>query len=338
MRKGLNPNKDQYLEFFKFTHQVIIPVYIPNEEGYFKDSFKIFKLCLKSLFQTIHDKTFITVVNNGSGSFVYEYVNELFISKKIHEVIHTENVGKLNAILKGLVGHNISLITISDADTLFLPDWQTETFKIFNSVPKAGVVGLTPQFKMYEAYCGNIIFENLLNKKMQFIPVKSPNALINFYDSIGWERNYNQDYLKFGLGLIYENLKCYIGSGHFVATYKKDIFDELKSFIEFKLGGESEKYLDVAPLKKGYWRLTTYDNFAFHMGNKHELWMDNVVENFENHKGSTLEVKFFKLKYSISKFEFFIKNRLFVKLFSYRIFKKVFYWLNGLPKGMRSTY
>ena len=37
MRIGFNPNKDKLQSILEYTHQVIIPVYIPNEEGYFFD-------------------------------------------------------------------------------------------------------------------------------------------------------------------------------------------------------------------------------------------------------------------------------------------------------------
>ena len=125
MRIGYNPHKDKRIEASKYVHQVIIPVYIPNQEGYFRDSFKIFKLCLKSLFATIHNNTFITIVNNGSDLIIKDYLNELYQDDKIHEVIHTENIGKLNAILKGLAGNAIEIVTISDSDVLFLPNWQS---------------------------------------------------------------------------------------------------------------------------------------------------------------------------------------------------------------------
>jgi hypothetical protein len=56
----------------------------------------------------------------------------------------------VNACFKGIAGNAIPLNT--DADVLFFK-WQSET-KIFNQVPPAGVVGIVPQFKMYEGHCG----------------------------------------------------------------------------------------------------------------------------------------------------------------------------------------
>ncbi|HSD07365.1 glycosyltransferase family 2 protein [Flavobacterium sp.] len=336
MRVGFNPYKDQENGDSYFSHQVIIPVYIPNLEGYFKDSFTILKLCLESLFSTVHGKTFITIVNNGSGDFVKDYLDELLSEGKIQELIHTENIGKLNAILKGLVGNNIELVTISDSDVLFLPNWQNETIKVFTAIPKTGVVGIVPQFGMFKSNCGNVLFDTIFSPRLRFIPVKNKEALIRFYDSIGWDRNYNQDYLEYNLGLkINDDLNVLIGSGHFVATYKKDIFEEITTYIGFKMGGSSEGYLDEALLKKDYWRLTTEDNYAFHMGNTLEEWMTipkklgkEVEEpnyNFEKNK-------------KISHFLYFIKNKLFMKFLKNKPLVKIFLRWKQLPKNMIENY
>ena len=39
MRVGFNPNKDKVLSKSDYNHQVIVPVYIPHQNDYFKDSF-----------------------------------------------------------------------------------------------------------------------------------------------------------------------------------------------------------------------------------------------------------------------------------------------------------
>ena len=335
MRIGLNPHKDKLQKESDYLHQIIIPVYIPNQEGYFKESFKIFKLCVTSLLNTIHDKTFVTIVNNGSAKEIKEYLDELHDEKKIHEVIHTQNIGKLNAILKGLSGNTIELVTISDADVLFLSNWQSETIKVFKTIPNAGVVGIVPQFKMYETNCGTLLFDNFFNKNLKFIPIKNKNALVRFYDSIGWDRNYNHDYLKFGLGLQVNDLKVFVGSGHFVATYKKDMFQEIKTFIGYKLGGDSETYLDVAPLKNGYWRVTTYDNYASHLGNAWENWMDEI--SFDQQQNDYVDYNF-KVNKKSNSIAYFIKNRLFIKFISIKWMVKLFFKWKGLPKQMIQNY
>jgi len=336
MRVGFNPHKDQIQESSDYLHQVIIPVYIPNHQGYFKDSLVILKLCLESLFNTIHKQTFVSIVNNGSDKIVSDYLNLLLEENKIQELIHTENIGKLNAILKGLAGNEIKLVTISDSDVLFLSNWQLETVKIFNKVPKAGVVGIVPQFKSYESHCGNVLFDTISSSKLRFMPVKNKNGLIRFYDSLGWDRNYNQDYLEYCLGLkINSELNVLIGSGHFVATYKKDVFETVKTYIGYKMGGDSERYLDTLPLEKDYWRLTTYDNYAFHMGNTIEDWM---FENQNHQSDNTIIEYHFHKRKKINRVIYFIKNRIFVKFISINLTIRFFLKWKKLPNSMIEKY
>ena len=338
MRIGFNPHKDQPIEKSEYLHQIIIPVFIPYFEGYFKDSFAILKLCLQSVFNTVHDKTFITIVNNGSCDEIKNYLNELHDQNQIHEVIHTNNIGKLNAILKGLAGNTIELVTISDSDVLFLNGWQQETTTIFKQMPKVGVVGIVPQFNMHKVHSYNIIFDNFLNSKLQFIKVKDENALSKFYDSIGWDKSYNHDYLKYTLGLLWnKETLVLVGSGHFVATYKKDIFSELISNVPYKMGGCSEGYLDQMPLKKDYWRVTTYQNYAFHMGNCVENWMINTSVNNEKADFSLLNLNLQK-KSKISSFKYIIKNKVLQKLFKIKFIYKLFLRIKKLPLEMIKNY
>ena len=50
MRKGVNPTKGgKLVNLEPCDHRILIPLHIPNEEGYFKDAYKIFLLCLNSL-------------------------------------------------------------------------------------------------------------------------------------------------------------------------------------------------------------------------------------------------------------------------------------------------
>lgn len=335
MRIGFNPNKDNQLEKSEYSHQIIIPVFIPNQEGYFIDSLRILKLCLESLFATIHSKTFITVVNNGSDSIVADYLDSLFQVQKIHEVIHTVNIGKVNAILKGLSGNNIELVTIADSDVLFLSNWQQATDEVFKTIPKAGVVGIVPQYRTFMKQCENILWTKWYDKNLKFLPIKNPEALERFYKSVGWH-DWISDFQNIALG--YEaagGLKVYLGSGHFVATYKKDIFENIETYSNYKMGGLSEDYLDQSPLKKDYWRLNTYDNFAYHMGNVYENWMGDITHANDDTYQFSSNFPTFK---TINKVEYQFKNRFLKKIFKSRKVKMLFYRFKKLPKELISKY
>lgn len=342
MRVGKNPQSKACYNN-NYTHQVVVPVYVPSNQDYFKDGFIILKLSIESLIKTTHPKTFITIVNNGSSKEVANYLNTLFVNNQVQEVIHTSNIGKNNAIIKAVKGHAFKLVTITDADVLFLNNWQEETLKVYKAFPKAGVVGLVPQFKLYNNFCSNLILSNLFNKKLKFTSVKNPEAIRHFYKSIGWDDNYNKDYLLKHLTLSSkDNLEAVVGSGHFVATYKPEVL-KLENDIQVyqnlspKLDRE---LLDKPVLEFDGWRLTTSDNFAYHMGNVFELWMKEALLRLDDNKNKHEELNYEVLNRltPINKIEYFLKNKVGRKLFSNSFLNKRFLKHKGLPKSMIKKY
>lgn len=286
MRIGFNPNKDKILEKFDFYHQIIIPVYIPHHESYFKDALQILEICLNSLFNTVHEKTFITVVNNGSSNKVVEFLEDYLKENKINELIHTINIGKLNAILKGVSGHDFELVTVTDADALFLSNWQKETYEVFKAFKKTGFVSPCPSSKVLKKYTSNIHLENIFDKRLQFTKVKNPKAQVEFARSIGNVNFYNEYHLEQYLTISNETIKAVVGGGHFVGTYRGDILRESKTvFSKFALGGTSEiSILDKPVIDYGCWRLSTEDNYVYHMGNTLESWMSDMLLDLKKDK------------------------------------------------------
>ncbi|WP_337992967.1 glycosyltransferase family A protein [Flavobacterium sp. KACC 22758] len=339
MRVGYNPNKDKIQKTNVFFHQVIIPVYIPNQEGYFKDSFKIFEYSLKSLFKTIHSKTYITVVNNGSCLEVMDYLTNLHKEGKVHEVITTTNIGKLNAIVKGISGHNFTFITITDADVLFLTNWQEETYKVFEKFPKTGVVCPTPSSKSLKNYTFNIWFDLLFSKSLQFTKVQNPLGLKAFAISVGNSNMYNNIHLEKYLTVSNDNFKAVVGAGHFAATYRKEVFENSKiKYSDFMLGGDSESnLLDLPVIQKGMWRLSTEENLAYHLGNVEEKWMKEMLHKIEpNYFLPSEPIILNKIKFS--KVAFIFKHKLFSKILTRQ---KIWYHclkLKGLSKDEALQY
>jgi len=339
MRIGYNPHKDAPLQSSGYQHQVIIPVYLPDNKGYFKDGLKILGYCLDSLFKTTHKQTFITVVNNGSSPEAVTYLDELRREGKIHELIHTTNCGKLNAVLKGLSGNSFPLITIADSDVLFLNGWQNATYDVFDAFPKAGAVCPTPSSKSFKTYTYNIWFGLFFSRSLHFTKVKNPEALQHFADSIGNPDFYNEIHKKTYLTVANKNCKAVVGAGHFLVTYKNEVFEKLPiKYSSYKLGGDSEKeILDLPVVKKGLWRLSTEDNFAYHMGNTYESWMDAAFKDIKK-EPSVLSKDLNYKKVHISKIGFLIQYKLFSKLLAY---KKIMTWLlvrKGLSKTEAKSY
>lgn len=284
MRIGNNPEKENRNLIIENYHRIIIPVYIPHFEGYFEESFDIFKLCLQSLLKTVHTKTRITIYNNNCHPSVKNFIDTEFEkSIYIDQVFHSkENLGKINAILAASKGNLEPLITITDADVLFKQGWQTAVEDVFVHFPEAGMVSPVPSSKALTNYTSSTWFYGMFKGKLRFKKVLDPEAMHKFDVSLGnKELMYKPIHLdKY---LVLSNKKksgeAVVGCGHFVATLKRDVFDKgtnEPAFIKI-VGGVESKFIDEPNDNLGYLRLATTKNYAFHMGNKKEQWMSDIV-------------------------------------------------------------
>lgn len=101
------------------------------------------------------------------------------------------------------------------------------------------------------------------------------------------------------------------------------------------MGGNSEGYLDSLSLEKDYWRVTTQDNYAYHMGNTIEDWMkiSFAPSEIEN----VLNFGFTKNK-RLNPVLYWIKNRLFTKFITIKFLAKLFLRWKKLPNEMIQNY
>ncbi len=316
MRKGENITRNTLLELKECSHRVIIPLYIPNEEGYYQDAFKNFKLCLLSVRKTAISPIKISVVSNGSCNTVNSKLQVLQQENHIDElIIETEAIGKINSILKALRTAQERLITITDGDVLFVNNWEKEVLAVFKSFPNAGVVCPVPIFRTHFKLTSNIWLRYLFSKRLTFLPVKNPEAMAKFANSIGWP--WLDDKWKDAIGTLKANdgTIAVLGSSHFVATYKREAFTYLpKNNTIYKLGGDSNyEYTDGPVLKMNGYRLTTYDNYAYHLGNTFENWMQDMFDGIKE------EEKVFDSFDSLKT----LKKKPLTYFISEKIFKKI---------------
>lgn len=332
MRKGENLAKDVLLSEPKSSHRVIIPLYIPEEKGYYKDAFTIFTYCLISVRKTSISNIQISVISNGCSGTVNKKLFQLQEEGYIDElIIETEAIGKINSILKAVRTTNERLITITDADVLFDNGWEEAVLEVYKSFPKAGSVSPVPVFRTHLRLTYNIWFRNLFSKKLYFRPVKNPKAMTEFAKSIGW-RWLDIKYKDVIATLEGKNKTiAVLGCSHFVVTYKREVFNCMpKENTIFQLGGNSELfYTDLPVIKMGGYRLATYDNFAYHMGNKIENWMENKFNNLNSIEKNIINYEYLP-KLKKSKLEYFITEKFFRKLFRIKSFSKLVLKYKGL--------
>ncbi len=332
MREGKNTSKEQLIGLKSCSHRVIIPLYIPNEGGYYKEAFQVFEMCLHSVLKTAMSPLKVSVVSNGSCQAVNSKLLKLNEEGYIDElIVETESIGKINSILKALKTCEERLITITDGDVLFVNNWEKETLNVFGAFPKAGMVSPTPIFRTQLRLTSNIWWRYLFSKKLLFRAVKNPEAMTRFAKSIGWSRldlKYKDVIatLKSKNGII-----AVVGNSHFVGTYKREVFKKLpKENSKYRLGGDSEHlYTDLPVLKSGGFRLATYDNYAYHMGNKIEPWMSDSFKTLQREEKLFDDFKNLKLLKS-SEIDAFFSERIFKKIFMFKKIKKTIFKFKGL--------
>ncbi|WP_162533570.1 glycosyltransferase family A protein [Dokdonia sp. Dokd-P16] len=312
-------------------HRVIIPLYVPHEMDYYKDAYEVFLLCLKSLRITSNSNIKISVISNGSCDIVNTRLLELYHLKEINElIIERDSIGKLNSILKVLRTCTEPYVTVSDADILFSNDWENQVLKVFKEFPKAAAVSPMPVFRTQNHHTSNILFDYLFSKNMRFTKVKNPEALTLFAKSIGWPRldNHWKDVIL--TISSNSNVRAVVGCNHSVVTYNRSIFKKIPDAnSKFQLGGDSEgNYLDKPALYFDGYRLSTEDNFAFHMGNFKEEWMTDAFKNLKSVTKTKISHVCEPLKEKV--FLNFLKNYLFKKIMSFPTLRKFIFASKGL--------
>jgi len=193
-------------------------------------------------------------------------------------VLYDENKGKVYAVIDEVRGVYEPFVTITDCDVLFFSGWEQAVFDVFKNYSKAGVV--TPLPAQYNAFYANssVFFNHYFFGKMKYGKVVNDKevdlylqglnntALINKKGKYNWKEK--QYYLN-------GKIKAIVGATHFVATYRSSIFTNETAFPEIKfVNGYETEFIDNLADKKGLYRLSTLNTFAYHIGNK----MDDFVE------------------------------------------------------------
>lgn len=341
MRKGVNPTKGGKLVVKEpCHHRIIIPVHIPHENDYFKDAYKIFELCLFSILKTAKSKVKVSIISNKSSHEINQRLLKFCDANDIDElIIEKEGIGKINSLLKAIRTVEERLITITDADVLFLNNWENEVVNVFEEFPKAGAVCPVPVYRKHMDLTANIWSKYLFSNRLKFQNVKDVNALEMFAKSIGWTHLPEEFGDSIGTLQSKKGKTAVLGCSHFVATYKREVFDALpKENSAFLIDGDSEfLYMDKPVVLMGGYRLSTYTNNAYHLGNVFEPWMQDAFKNLKEEKQTIIDYsKLSKLKYS--KLKYVLTGKIFKRLVKQKGILRFVLRKKGLTKTQVFNY
>ena len=330
MRQGWNPEKGAKKLDLATHHRVIVVVFIPNDKGFYQKSFEVFKTCLDSLATTINSDSVITVVNNGSFDKVTDFLAAYLKTGKIDTVIHHKNnIGKIDALIGAARGVREQLITFSDADILFLKGWQENVEEVFCNFKNTGSVSPIPSRLGLFAWTSSVL-ANVLTHKIKFKYEQIPENFEPFnryLESINWGLENNPNNLW--PVVLSKKSKAIVGSGHQVLTVLREIvlnYAPKKPSLTL-VGGDSElKYVDKPIDVARKMRLSTYNNYAYHMGNEIEPWMNEAyLKSFETFKKIQIDKNTIALispkQQTFFKYKIYAIRKLIVK----KLFKILFF-------------
>jgi hypothetical protein len=257
-------------------HRVIVPVYIPAGDGYFRHAMEILQLSLDSLVATTAGRAAITVVANGCLPSVVSLLRHYFDDGRIHQlVVNRRNWGKIDAVLSVLRGRREPMVTVSDADVLFRPGWLDAIEDIFRAFPACGFATPVPNPSLSFSYTTSTIASALIGGELRFESVVPASHLDRFCESIGRPDFFRPEHRQVQLVVRRGDAVACVGGGHFVFTLRREIADGVPrqaALAALRPLGETA-WFDEPPDAMGSWRLSTTRAFAWHMGNVPEPWM-----------------------------------------------------------------
>jgi len=283
MRLGHNSPKDKPQLTDYLRHRVIIPVYIPTMDGYYKDSLEILKLCLESLYLTGAGKMSITVISNNSTSAVVKELERLYQLEWIDQLLlNKKNRGKVDAVSSAARGAFEELITIADCDVLFKTGWIEAIEAIFHNFPECGFAAPMPNPGQAWANTSATILGALKNRELRFDKVVPDADLNGFAHSLGYQDQdkYLAEHRHAQMIVRRKDTTACVGCGHFVFTARGKVVQGMPKHPSLSAisGHSEERWLDMPPDRLGFWRLATTRAYVHHMGNSLESWMYDELE------------------------------------------------------------
>ena len=293
MRIGSNPEKEKNEKNQLKQHRVVMVFYVPNsDEEYYKELHKVLDKSLESLVKTINfETTAITLINNNSTSELNLVVDK-YIQHIDKYICYSENKGKVNAVINEVRGAYEPFVTITDADVLFYSGWEQAVFSIFKTYSKAGVVSPLPV--PHCAFARNsVLFWDGLFLHLKYGSILSSNDTELYKKSVDNDvvfRRRHHDYWDIKHLYLDRTPKAIVGATHFVATYKTELFRNQYEFPQFKFKAAYEDhFMDIIAEKKGMYRLSTTQTFAYHIGNS----LDEVTEKHSYSSAKNIDSQFF---------------------------------------------
>ncbi len=270
MRKGQNPAKsvDQVVKPQRIT--VALLNYIPFLSGFYTEALDVLKISLTSMRNDAGLPFDLLVFDNGSCDEVRDFLTAEKSAGRIQYLLLSEkNVGKggaWNIIFAGSPGE---IISYTDSDVLFYPNWLGRSVEILETFPNVGMVTGRPFRTKAELYRATLDWArsdgSAKLESGQFIPWET---FWEFNRSLGQEESFNRDLYASSLDwrITYKGLTAFVGASHWQFTAYKSALQQFIPFDMDKPMGQVRQ-LDQRLNSSGLLRLMVSDPLTMNLSN-----------------------------------------------------------------------
>lgn len=290
MRKGQNPAK--------YVNQVVKPErvtvallnYIPFLSGFYKESLDVLKLSLGSMRQEAGLPFDLLVFDNGSCAEVRDHLVAEKEAGHIQFLILSEkNLGKGGAWNMMLAGAPGEIISYTDSDVLFYPNWLVRSVELLETFPRVGMVTARP-FRTNPDYHSSTRKWAVEEARLEvggFIPWEK---FWEFNRSLGQDEAENRKIYAETVDwmVIYKGVSAMAGASHWQFTAYRSVLANFLPFDMDKPMGQV-KQLDMRMNEAGYLRLMTTDALAMNLSNTTDYVKENVAETAEKSRRSVMK-------------------------------------------------
>ncbi len=274
MRIGENPAKSAPAVRSDAVIRVVVPIYIPTQSGYFADALALTERCLDSLSRTGGPDTKITAVANACATPVVERLVARQEAGLVDQVLVSgENLGKVDGFLAGARGSWEPVVVVSDSDVLWRPGWPEALTGVLEAFPECALVSASPGPHLVRYASSTTILAASARRLLRREAAVDPAELQRFEDSVGTPRLFDGQRERQWL-VRRAGVSALVGGGHFAFALRRAALTSVAG--ERVLGWEREA-LDVPLDRDGWWRLSTPQAYALHLGNQLEAWMDDEI-------------------------------------------------------------